>query len=520
MKYKYSSVDKNNLRWFPKDVTKATLKSIKLIKGKMRGVYPFEMIFKYPISAIAGKNGSGKSTVLSIAACAFHNISSGYKTPNRKYPYYTFSDFFIQSSEEIPPSGINIRYEILHNNWRKSRRFPEGIGEGYQFRKKRKGGKWNNYASRVKRNVIYFGIERVVPHSEKSVSKTYRKTFKREEDGGWEKDVRKIVGKILNKKYEKFWYKKHSKHKLPVVEYRGSTYSGFNMGAGENALFDIFSTILSCDEGMFVIIDEIELGLHEKAQKKFIIELKKLCKTRHIQIICTTHSPVIIENIPPEGRFYIEQFENSTVITPCISSSYASGKLSGENSNELDIYVEDEVAECIVEASLSNEIRHRVNILPIGSSSAIIRQMAARKKDLKAGECVAIFDGDKSKELEKLKALFLKSMESYDNTDKLKKWFRDRVSFLPGDEWPEKWLVSNLTDGSDELESAFKTDNDEFKDIIEDAQEADKHNEIYTIAEGLSLDTKYVLRVLSSWATKEHSIMFNEPKNLISTFLE
>lgn len=522
MKYRYSTKDNKNLRWFQNDDTKASLKSVQLKKGRLRGVFPFEMIFNYPIAAIAGKNGSGKSTILSMIACAFHNNSKGFKHHSRKNSYYTFSDFFIQSSDEISPSGIIIRYQILHNNWRKSKRFPDGVGEGYQRRIKKRGGRWNNYASRVNRNVIYFGIERVVPHYEKSVSISYRKTFKRGEDAGWERDVRKIVGRILSKKYEKFWYKKYSKHKLPVVKSGGEIYSGFNMGAGENALFDIFSTILSCDEGLLIIIDEIELGLHEKAQKKFIIELNKICEKRHIQVVCTTHSPVILENLPPEGRFYIEQFKKNTVITPAISSLYACGKLSGENSNELDIYVEDEVAECIVESTLSNEVRHRVNIIPIGSSTAIVRQMVARNKEFKNGECVAIFDGDKSKELNKLKSLFLKSMESYnkDKTAPLKEWFSDRVSFLHSNYWPEKWLILQLSEGSEELEETFKTDNDEFIQMVEEAQEAKKHSEIYTLANELSLDETFVLKTITNWVAAQNPDAFEKSQNLILTFLQ
>jgi hypothetical protein len=32
-----------------------------------------------------------------------------------------------------------------------------------------------------------------------------------------------------------------------------------------NALFEIFATIFACPEGVLLVIDEIELGLHEEA---------------------------------------------------------------------------------------------------------------------------------------------------------------------------------------------------------------------------------------------------------------
>ena len=115
-----------------------------------------------------------------------------------------------------------------------------------------------------------------------------------------------MVGRILSKRYDEFWFQEHSKYRLPHVESKKTVYSGFNMGAGENALFHIMSTILAAPEGLLVVVDEIELGLHESAQKKVIEELKTLCKNRNIQVICTTHSPTILGAIPPEGRFYLD----------------------------------------------------------------------------------------------------------------------------------------------------------------------------------------------------------------------
>jgi hypothetical protein len=123
--YRYSAVDESNLRWFPRDTTSATLLTVKLVEGHLRGLYPFEINFQYPISAIAGKNGSGKTTILALAACAFHNTDSGFTAIWRRIPYYTFSDFFIQAQGEVPPDGIRIRYQILHNDWTKSSRIPD-----------------------------------------------------------------------------------------------------------------------------------------------------------------------------------------------------------------------------------------------------------------------------------------------------------------------------------------------------------------------------------------------------------
>lgn len=105
MKYKYSYIDQKNLKWFQNDVNKVTLISILLRKGHIRGLNPFEMAFKYPISVIAGKNGSGKSTILALAACAFHNKKKGFKLPKQKNSYYThFQIFLFNQMKRLHPT--------------------------------------------------------------------------------------------------------------------------------------------------------------------------------------------------------------------------------------------------------------------------------------------------------------------------------------------------------------------------------------------------------------------------------
>ena len=42
------------------------------------------------------------------------------------------------------------------------------------------------------------------------------------------------------------------------------------MGAGENALYELFSILFDCNENMLLVIDEIDLGLHAEAQEKLI----------------------------------------------------------------------------------------------------------------------------------------------------------------------------------------------------------------------------------------------------------
>lgn len=488
MPYAYSQVDKSNLDWFDKDTSKATLIRLEVRKGSLRGLQDIKIHFRYPITAISGKNGTGKTTLLACAACGFHNDPDGFKPISRRVPYYTFSDFLVQSAEEVPPSGIFISYQILHDHWRKSPNVPTGIGLGWQFRRKNPQGKWNKYDKRVNRNVVYLGIERVVPHSEKSVSKSYRHRFHKEQNEGYEEIVRGTVGRIVGRPYEEFYYKKHSKYRLPMVQSRGRLYSGFNMGAGENALFEIFTTIHACPGSLLLVIDEIELGLHEEAQTRLIQELKKLCAKRHIQVICTTHSSRILSSLPPEGRLHLQKDGEVTKAIPEISAEYAAGLMSGLQSAELDIFCEDRIAQNILSLALPNDIRARVRIMPIGSAAAVVRHMAARFKENSSREVCGFLDGDKGLKKQEHVNLFIKTLEQVKDQSEATQWIENRLGFLPGDTWPEKWVLSKHQDNAfDKLPGELGVSTETLGALLEEASLVDKHRELQTLSEKLNL---------------------------------
>ncbi|MEA2015078.1 MAG: AAA family ATPase, partial [Thermodesulfobacteriota bacterium] len=398
--------------------------------------------------------------------------------------YYTFSDFFIQTDDEVPPTGINIRYQILHNNWR-----GHEPGLGWQTRKKREGGRWNNYERRVNRNVVYFGIQRVVPHNERSACISYRRYFLPGDiDNVKKQRIKDIAGRIFGKGYDDFDFLEHSKYRLPVVNASGVIYSGFNMGAGENAVFSILLTLFEAGKGALLVIDEIELGLHKKAQKQFIEELKNLCQEFHCQIICSTHSSVILDTLPSEARFFVESGSGYTKITPGISSEYASGKLAGANSRELDIFVEDGVGKLIFSEILPLNIRERIKVIPIGSSEAVVRQLAARHRESR-DNCIAFLDGDQRNKINRLKTKIKTYLENRYNCseEEMDAWIDKRLHFLPGETWPEKWCIETASDQTDvsELAIMWGTDKVKIQELISVAAQAGKHNEFYSLHNNL-----------------------------------
>lgn len=517
MKYRESQKDKKLRLWFTTDMTKSLLRGVVLKTGKLRGLNSLSIRFEYPITAIAGKNGAGKSTILAMACCAFHNGPHGYRPPKRKYSYYTFSDFFIQHSSEASPQGIEISYLIAANQWKKSAKMPDGTGLGVQTRKKNSGGKWNDYDLRVHRTVVFLGIERIVPHAERSQSKSYARSFKDIKPKGWEGKVKDIVGYILSKKYDDFRFLEHSKYSLPIVKAGDSTYSGFNMGAGENALFEIFSTIYSADDGALLVLDEIELGLHAEAQKRLIEKLKDVCLETHTQVICTTHSREIFDCLPPEARYYVESVAGKTRVTQGISPDFAFAKLSAIHGNELEVFVEDEVAKSILLAALPTNIRSRITITVVGSATALARQLAASYVRKEKRSVIAIFDGDQRAKESDNKSHAQKMVEN--PRPDFDEWFESRICYLPGETWPEAWLIQKAGEAIDALSAVLSTETEALQDILEYGLQAGKHNEFHEMSKHLGLEQWQCLTHFAAVICSQFHEELSDVVNLANSWL-
>lgn len=484
----YSKIDKDNLKLFKNNGQYKTLKSIQLKIGKLRGLYPCTIEFNFPISAIAGKNGAGKSTILAMACCAYHNNKDGYMPVDHNKTYYTFSDFFVGTFDEEKIEGLEIDYNfvVLLRGIKTGKKV---LRSKTQVRVKKKGGKWNDYDQRYKRNVIFSGIQRIVPPSERKTERSYSGRFKSTKlDVDTKRRILEIASRVLGKKYTSLDLRTVNKRRLFVVDRPSNRYSGFNMGAGENAIFRVLIELFSAGEGALLVIDEIELGLHEKAQRKFINELKEICKELKCQVICSTHSSVILDSLPPEGRFFVDSYDKKTVITPGISSEYAMGKLSGTGKEELTVYVEDDIGQAIVSNSLPGNIRERIGIIPIGSDQAVLRQLAARYRE-KKHNCIAFLDGDKRSLYSTGKRQIKKYLEDrFDCTnEEMDRWISDRLKYLPGVTWPEAWLIQHASDLiCESLAKLWKVDADMVFEYCNEAILAGKHNEFHIISQKAS----------------------------------
>ena len=492
MTYSYSQTDKSNSSWFHNDNTNNTLLTLTVQNGSIRGVGDLKLSFEYPITAIVGENGAGKSTLLSLVCCAFHNNTSYFPQnrirPNVKRPrcYYTYGDFFTFSPGEAGIAGIEIISTYLSTS---------GIRQ--DIRRKRPSGKWNDFNCRPSRAVAFLGINRIVPPSESGPHKHYYRNFVVSQlDPNKITQLKSSMSYIIGKNYTDIELMSYSSYKLFEATRDGLTYTGFNMGAGENAVLGLLLEILSAGNGALIVVDEIELGLHTQAQIRLISELKKLCLKYKCQIVCSTHSKEVLEQLPPESRIFLKRDTTRVIPIPKISSEYAFGKLAGVNSKELEIIVEDEIAKSFILNSLPNDIRERIAIIPAGADQAVLRHIAVHYRE-KKNNFLVFLDGDKRNNNDIAITQVNKLLETHynegDTQMDVADFTKKRLHYLPGDVWPEKvFIVSILSKNIQMLEGNWCASETDVKTYLTEALCSEKHKELFAISQKTCLPVDQV----------------------------
>ncbi|CAA6799399.1 MAG: Conserved domain protein [uncultured Sulfurovum sp.] len=466
------------------------LESISFNEVGLRGVKNSTIKFDYPITAIAGTNGIGKTTILQLIACLYHNTDAQhkpYRFSNAKNAksYYTFSDFFIHFKGEEKSENTAITYKFFQK--------PEGKKAKGKVKTHtlKKGKKWNDYRLRPNRYTDFYGVSRVLPANEFN---TFKNTFSSSTASFSQVSlspestemIKNILGKPLasvdvnsSPKIQNFQLNR-------INLDNGLCYSNFNMGAGEEVIISLISRISSLPNASIVLIEELELGLHPKAQKLLMEKLFQIVYAKRLQLIFTTHSPFLFDAMPKEGRILLRKPSDELEVMYKPSSELAFTELTGECVKELTVYVEDKVAKSILETLLSSSVRKRIDIADVGSKENVVRMVGAHYRNVSLGKAIAVADGDLTdKELTNwYKKYVLKEGESFDEVFPINapKMF----SKFPGDNAPEKFILAKLKSSDEFVRSV--DDSDEFCSfIVNEISLGDHHNLFRVIASEIGL---------------------------------
>lgn len=221
-----SKIDMENTHRFGSNQKAHSLMGIQIVHGSIRGLGGISVEFKYPITAIAGRNGAGKTSLLGIAACAYHNSADGFNPLERQYPWYTAKDFLVQASTDAPVKDLKIVYEYLTDQTQKKTLEPVSGRPGRYRLQRVKKLHWPDNAVRIHRDVVFMGINRIVPRNELSIFRNSLRQFKPIERQTHDELVTSAVSRVLGRKYSGLQYHAHSGYKLPTVSCGSTKYSG------------------------------------------------------------------------------------------------------------------------------------------------------------------------------------------------------------------------------------------------------------------------------------------------------
>lgn len=305
--------------------------------------------FDFPVTALVGTNGGGKSTILGSAAIAYKSIRPALFFPKSSLGDDSMADW-------------NIGYDIID----KQRDPHKPINRSARFLR----SKWVR-DDLEDRHVLYFGIQRTVPAGERKEFKKFA-TFQYKYKGSrrnLDLQVQKQLSRIIGKDVSHFVVADMSRRSNVKDFYVGGDgaiqYSEFHFGAGESSVIRMVSEIEAAPKNSLVLIEEIENGLHPVAVSMMVEYLIDVASRRSIQSIFTTHSDYALEWLPPEAIW--SAIDGAAEQGPISIGSLRA--ITGKVEKRLAIFVEDifarEWVELIIRTYLPEHIQE-IGVYDVG----------------------------------------------------------------------------------------------------------------------------------------------------------
>ncbi|BAY75624.1 hypothetical protein NIES25_20710 [Nostoc linckia NIES-25] len=348
----------------------------------LRGWCGQSIRFAFPVTAIVGENGTGKSTFLKAVACAYENETE-------KRTYYP-SSFFIDTHWDSI-SGVTLSYTIRQGSHPTS------------FTIKKPTKRWGFPEKRIKRHVFIFDISRTLPlDASAGYAKIARLAASEISTDEIQPEYRKHLSHILGREYTKARFATSDvdqKREVGLLTRDFGEISQFHQGAGEDTTLDLMRSLQAIPDTSLLIIDEVEASLHPRAQRRLIRFLLWLSRRKHIQIVLSTHSPYILEELPQEARIMLLPGPSGTNIVYGATPEFALSRLDENRHPELYIFVEDRDSEIFLREILASnsdsaELLTRLEIVPVGPSNVVQIMGNLAKNNKLPYKSIAVLDGD------------------------------------------------------------------------------------------------------------------------------
>lgn len=386
------------------------------------------------VTGIFGVNGCGKTTLLYVLLCLY----------NQKNPalQFNFGNFFKKCS----PNEFNDT-EIIANV---SYRIGRDIHDINVIYKKSAGSdRWMPKTSRrPERRVYFLGISSSVPSIENERESTVNYSF--DGDNNLDNGILGLARRILGIQYTLISRtRRNNKDYYHATVQDGANYFSISMGAGEQRVLRLLEVMEKVENYSLVIIDEIDLTLHNAALMRLIDYLVEKGRSRHIQFIFSSHCEALTKRKDINVRHILQ----TPVQTLCFNESNPEcmESMTGVILRPIEIYVEDILAKTIV-AQVAKElgISKRVIIKQYGScTNAFVASCGMHMLGQTLDHKLFVLDGDRYRTdedcINQLKKYY--SGTEQDKEQKRYEVLRHILQLnLPDDEQPEKYINHILTE--------------------------------------------------------------------------
>jgi predicted ATPase len=361
------------------------IKSIKI--NNIHGWTDQEMLFKFPVVAVVGENGIGKSTFLKAAVCAYDN-----KDAKNFYP----SNMFMSTQWDTEAmAGATIEYKVRQGAQEKLLKWRKTNDWGFTPRK-----------GKPQRKVFFLDISRTLPLDATAGYAKIAKIASEEMGNEIELDDESIknLSYVLGQNYARARFvgtNINASREVGLLTKEYGEISQFHQGAGEDTILDSFKLLQTIPNQSLLVIDEVENSLHPQAQRRFVQYLLKLARIKKLQIILSTHSPFVLEELPEIARIMLVRLSDRKDIMYEVSSQFALSTIDDKAHPELYAFLEDEEAVSLFweilkhDSARYDEFCKKISARPVGSCSVVGTLNELEKNHKLPYSSLAIVDVDK-----------------------------------------------------------------------------------------------------------------------------
>lgn len=422
-----------------------------------RHIHDLTLNFQHPISVISGSNRSGKTSALMAIACSHYNFER-QDVASGNWDRATWSKLVRFTPEDIQNDDWTYHVSFRIGNVTFNRQgFRNHASKKWSGVAKKQGqiGTPTDRKPNGGRHVMLIDLDRINPGRHLSQSYYDRARQANVEAIANGADINEYLSYILETNYNVEKVIEVVDSKIFKFDESGKKYTSFNTASGEDVLMNILVQILHAPEKSLILIDEIEIGLHPKIQRRLMQVLYILSQKRHLQFILTTHSYAILNSVPKESRIFIENVEGNLRSFPQLSTYDILTRMDCETFPVVTFYVEDEESKMIVNHAVEElntvevGLARLLRVVVVGSASKTYQYFKIRK-ELREQEHITtkaacILDGDMK--------------DKRDGNGNFQYPEEEGLFFHYSGEAPEKMLVRAFLDNHDCPQLQYHVDN-------------------------------------------------------------